>query len=110
MSRADIAIELQLIHSDMSSQDTTAYRYRDDQGEITSQSSSAMSMEHLELQGQAHRGTASQRWWKRINWCGLTSRRPGETEADRRERKRRCRLWFGIGAVTLTILGAIAGG
>ncbi|KAI4945487.1 hypothetical protein J4E91_007829 [Alternaria rosae] len=90
--------------------DTTTRTYRDDESDAVSQMSSPMSLEELELQRQAHRRTTSQRWWNRLNCCGLLSRQPGETEAHRRQRKRRCCLWFGIVAVTLTIFGAIAGG
>jgi len=110
MSTADIAIELQPFRTDMARGDTTTRTYRDDESDAVSQASSPMSLEELELQRQVHRRTASQHRWKRLNWCGLLSRRPGETEAHRKQRRRRCVLWFGIIAVILTIFGAIAGG
>jgi len=110
MSTADIAIELQPFRTNMARGDTTIRTYRDDDNDAVSQMSSPMSLEELELQRQVHRRTASQHWWKRWSWCGLLSRRPGETEAHRRQRRRRCVLWFGIIAVILTIFGAITGG
>ncbi|KAF1947712.1 hypothetical protein EJ02DRAFT_2801 [Clathrospora elynae] len=88
-------------------------RFRDDEEETSSQASSAISLEDAGLQRRKadwHRRSTSRSFWgSNIGWFGLRSRYLGESEAERKARRRRCCRWLGIVVGVMMVFGVVAG-
>jgi hypothetical protein len=106
--KEDIVVAVRPVYTRMRSNSHTLKRFRDNEDETSSQTSSVISVENAEVQSRWYRRGASRSWRSKLGWCGLW-RRPEETEIERRARKRRCCWWIGIGVVVLTVFGIIAG-
>lgn len=108
--KADFEVDVGSLHARMSNHSTAAGSFHDHESETSSRESNAISLQELDAQKPWYRRTAFVSPQGIFSICGLGPRRQGETESERRLRRRlRCR-WISIGAVVLTVFGAIAGG
>ncbi|CAE7215232.1 hypothetical protein P3342_012838 [Pyrenophora teres f. teres] len=83
---------------------------RDEDEELSSHSSSAMGLEEGGARRDWSQPTIQKSWRSRFSLGGRGSGRNGESESQRRARRREGWRWVGIVAVILTIFGVIAGG
>jgi hypothetical protein len=107
--KADIVVAVRPVYTRMRSDSNALKRFRDDEDEASSQTSSVINLEDTESQRQWYRRCASRSWRSKIGWCDLRRPRPEETESERRARRRRCCRRVGVVIVVSTVFGVIAG-
>lgn len=111
--KSEAVVAVRPVYSKMVTGDRSARRFRDDEDEVASQTSSAISLEEGESRGaktEWYRRSRARSWGSDMRWwCGLRSRDREESEAERRIRRSRFCRRVGVVIITLTIFGVLAG-
>lgn len=112
-SELEPVVSVRPVYLRMLSGDDNSKRFRDDEDEIGSQTSSAISLEdgeHSRSKPRWYRRSGPRSWGSDLRWwCGMRSQDGQETESERRVRRRTC-LGRVVGVLAvLTLFGVIAG-
>ncbi|CAO2648023.1 Nn.00g089450.m01.CDS01 [Neocucurbitaria sp. VM-36] len=112
-SKSQTVVAVRPVYPRMLSGDRTPRRFRDDEDETGSQTSSAISLEEGQVERtkpEWYRRNGPRSWGSDLRWwCGMRSRDCEESESERRTRRRRCCWRVGFVVVALTIFGVLAG-